>query len=67
MPRNKPKLGRRLKNISKKAPINSSQSKVISNREIALREFNPDYDMMLKKVSTSPNSLGDGNLPTHAS
>lgn len=52
----KPKTGFRIKNISRPKAINATEAKNIANREITLRQFNPDYDQMIKRISTAVDS-----------
>lgn len=60
---NRSKIGSPVHNISKPKPINAADAKNIANREITLRQFNPDYDMIIKRISTAPNALRCGAVP----
>lgn len=63
MPLNRPNKGNQIQNISKPKPINASDAKNIANKEIFLRNFNPDYDMVVKRISNAPQGLRCGSPP----
>lgn len=49
-------IGQRIKNISKPNYVTAEESKRIANSEITLRDFNPAYDQIIKRISTTINS-----------
>ena len=44
------------RNIARKKPITQKEAIAIANRQIWQREFSPDYDQVMKKVSTAVNA-----------
>lgn len=52
--------GKKVRNIAKSKPISENQAKVIADGQIWLREFNPDYDQIVRRVSNAPTGLRFG-------
>ncbi len=50
--KNKP-TGRPIRNPSKKKNINESQARSIADAQIWAREFSPDYDQMILRISNA--------------
>lgn len=46
--------------MARSQPITENQSKGIADGQIWLREFNPDYDQVVKRISLAPTGLRNG-------
>lgn len=43
-------------NIARKKPVTAREATAMANRQIWQREFNPDYDQVMLRISTVPFS-----------
>lgn len=60
MPANKQKI----RNVARKKPVTAREAVAIANQQIWQREFNPDYDQVVLRVSTAPfEGLQNGQPP----
>lgn len=50
MPANKQKVP----NVARKKPITAREAVAAANRQIWQREFNPDYDQVVLRISSAP-------------
>lgn len=50
-------------NRSRGKPITKNQAKMVADSQIWLREFNADFDQIVKRVSHSPTGLSFGAPP----
>ena len=56
-----------VKNIAKKTPITAKEAVSIANKQIWQREFNPDYDQIIKRFSNAVGGLQNGGQAPIAS
>lgn len=57
------KRGKVIPNHARPKPVTENQAKTISDGQIWLREFNPDYDQVMKRISSVPTGLRYGAPP----
>lgn len=57
------KHGKVIHNRSKPKPISENQAKTVADTQIWAREFRPDYDQVVKRISTAPTGLRYGAPP----
>lgn len=50
MPANRQKI----QNVARRKSVTARQAAGIANRQIWLREFNPDYDQVMLRISSAP-------------
>jgi len=55
--------GKVVSNKARSKAITERQAKGIADGQIFLREFNPDYNQMMKKISKYPTGLRNGAPP----
>ncbi len=55
--------GRKLVNRARPTPATENTASNIARKEDELRRFNPDYDMVIKRISRSVNGLRCGSPP----
>lgn len=55
--------GKIIQNKSRGKGITAKQAKVVSDGQIWLREFNPDYNQVMKRISAAPTGLRNGSPP----
>ena len=53
--------GKKIKNRARQRPISLQQAKMIADGQIWKREFNPDYDQVIKRASSAINGLRFGS------
>lgn len=59
-----PPEGRRKRNPAKKKNVNESQARAIADAQIWRREFSPDYDQVMLRISSAAtNTLRCGSPP----
>ncbi len=44
----------------------NAKIKSLASQEIWMREFNPDYDQIMLRISSAESGLGSGGAPGHA-
>lgn len=54
-------------NVARKKPITAREAVAAANRQIWQREFNPDYDQVVLRISTATTGLRYGDPPPRAS
>lgn len=54
MPANKQKI----QNVARKKPITAREALAAANRQIWQREFNPDYDQVVLRISSATGGCG---------
>lgn len=57
------KVGRKTENIARKKAISAAQAQAIADSQIWLRQFNPDYDQVMLRISTAVTGLHYGAPP----
>jgi hypothetical protein len=51
-------------NVARKKPVTAREANAIAQRQIWQREFNPDYDQMVLRISNGPFcGLRNGQAP----
>lgn len=45
---------RKIQNVARKKPVTAREASRIADRQIWQREFNPDYDQVVLRISTAP-------------
>lgn len=52
------------KNVARSKPVTQKEAVAIANRQIWQREFYPDYDQIMLRISNAPfNGLAHGQPP----
>lgn len=57
------RAGKVITNHARQKPITENQAKVVADGQIWLREFNSDYNQVVKRISASPTGLRNGSPP----
>lgn len=57
------RAGKAIPNHARAKPITENQAKAVADGQIWLREFNPDYDQVVKRISAAPTGLRNGAPP----
>lgn len=55
--------GKKTQNISRPKPISERQAKMVADSQIWMREFNPDYDQIMLRISSANTGLRYGSPP----
>jgi hypothetical protein len=50
-------------NVARKKPVTAREANAAAIRQIWQREFNPDYDQVVLRISTAPSGLRFGEPP----